>query len=770
MNDNPNQPDKPNALTTPFKGLNAPVSFTFKPKPARKLVSWGSLPRVEKESSNNDKATHHGNRKPHQENRGDNIIARATTSAQSNQRQLNHAAHKQGSSFWFNASTGATAKPTSSTTPLRSQATTPSPSLFSFAPSFQSNAQNHPAAPLSTAVQMLPASASTQFEKSSIKKKRHDNENNSGTRLVRVKKEKPTFNPFKFKSVSFAVSPSPASNESCTTQPSSSDKSTIENIPSRTISTLPSSTAFNSDDPVILASPTTTTTPLTDNRPARTIPMTDITNTISHKSNERIKDPNSSMKAAPYTHQHLRPKFNSLSSVNGEQGKKEATTTTNPSNQFHMQDVDKFALFLKQTLAQKDAARTAAVEEINTLRGKMQAQEKIISEYKSQFERLDQVSTSLSSKQDDMGQGIHQLSSEYTLVKSMLEDLKRMVDNLQQSAPSMDQTNTLTQFQELIAKTTKLQDEQRQMTIQHMSNLEKAISRNSTMSDRLYALYTDVKGLRNKINHAIETSTKQRAYIAGTMNTIVDLETARISELRKEASTLHVDMNALSEHFSHIGHTIQSSKQASDLVKRKIGCIREKIACLEDMMNKEDVTYVHASNPAGMSIFENRSSTHDADLENLRSMVQHAQAEAARQAKIADDSAADGMRLLSEVAFLKAELETQKDRYDVLQESYDKREQEQNAADSGKMILRSTYKKRLNPDPILAPEPTNRTHQPQNKLRRRKRNCILLSSQRILHPANKSQALPASNELTDLPGDIMDDIAVYIQNLNDKST
>lgn len=33
-------------------------------------------------------------------------------------------------------------------------------------------------------------------------------------------------------------------------------------------------------------------------------------------------------------------------------------------------------------------------------------------------------------------------------------------------------------------------------------------------------------------------------------------------------------------------------------------------------------------------------------------------------------------------------------RYDVLQESYDKREQERNAADSEKMVLRSTLKKR----------------------------------------------------------------------------
>ena len=68
------------------------------------------------------------------------------------------------------------------------------------------------------------------------------------------------------------------------------------------------------------------------------------------------------------------------------------------------------------------------------------------------------------------------------------------------------------------------------------------------------------------------------------MNTIVDLETAHISELRQEARTLHVDMNALSEHFNHIGHTIQSSKQASDLVKRKIGCIHEKYV-LQNIIN-----------------------------------------------------------------------------------------------------------------------------------------------------------------------------------------
>lgn len=118
------------------------------------------------------------------------------------------------------------------------------------------------------------------------------------------------------------------------------------------------------------------------------------------------------MTAKPYT-RHPPPlsNTNSLfsSSVKQHHGdrRKEASATTisSTSNQLHTEDVDKFAVFLKQTLAQKDAARTAAVEEINTLRGKLQSQEKIIAEYKGQFQRLDQVSTSLSGKQDDMGQG-----------------------------------------------------------------------------------------------------------------------------------------------------------------------------------------------------------------------------------------------------------------------------------------------------------------------------------------------------------------------------
>lgn len=55
MNDNQNRLDKPNALTTTtttpntaFKGLNTTVPFAFRPNPARKLVSWASLPRVGK--------------------------------------------------------------------------------------------------------------------------------------------------------------------------------------------------------------------------------------------------------------------------------------------------------------------------------------------------------------------------------------------------------------------------------------------------------------------------------------------------------------------------------------------------------------------------------------------------------------------------------------------------------------------------------------------------------------------------------------------------
>lgn len=52
----------------------------------------------------------------------------------------------------------------------------------------------------------------------------------------------------------------------------------------------------------------------------------------------------------------------------------------------------------------------------------------------------------------------------------MLEDLKQMIDNMQQSSTSssMNETNTVAQFQELIAKTTKLQDEQHQMAMKRM--------------------------------------------------------------------------------------------------------------------------------------------------------------------------------------------------------------------------------------------------------------------------------------------------------------
>lgn len=47
----------------------------------------------------------------------------------------------------------------------------------------------------------------------------------------------------------------------------------------------------------------------------------------------------------------------------------------------------------------------------------------------------------------------------------MLQDLKQMMDILQQSTSSMDQTNAVAQFQDMIAKATKLQDEQHQMTM-----------------------------------------------------------------------------------------------------------------------------------------------------------------------------------------------------------------------------------------------------------------------------------------------------------------
>lgn len=46
-----------------------------------------------------------------------------------------------------------------------------------------------------------------------------------------------------------------------------------------------------------------------------------------------------------------------------------------------------------------------------------------------------------------------------------------------------------------------------------MSDLEKAVSRNNAMSDRLYELCADMGSLRGKINHAMETSARQRAYI-----------------------------------------------------------------------------------------------------------------------------------------------------------------------------------------------------------------------------------------------------------------
>lgn len=354
---------------------------------------------------------------------GDTNISSTITGVQRNQQQSNHALQRQESSskptYWSNESTRTPpVKATPST--LRSQGTTPS--LFSFAPSFQTNAQKHPSTPLSTAVQMVPASASTQLEKSSISKKRHDR-----TGLSRVKKEMPSYSSLKFKTVSFAMvsiihastllsralingnlscmhdpkSPLPANGlikkEFSTTPPCAPAKST--NDDSRVSSAYPSSTAFISD-PVLMASPTT---PLltTDHVPQ---PMTDITNTISLESNGH---PSSNTPSATYARQSSRRKN---SNVNGDR-KKEATTTTttsnnNTSNQLlHVQDVDKFAAFLKQTLAEKDAARAAAVEEINTLRGRVQAQEKIIAEYKSQCQHLDQVSTSLSSKQDDMGQG-----------------------------------------------------------------------------------------------------------------------------------------------------------------------------------------------------------------------------------------------------------------------------------------------------------------------------------------------------------------------------
>lgn len=353
---------------------------------------------------------------------GDTNISSTTTGLQSNQQQSNHALQRQESSskptFWSN---GSTRTPPVKATPstLRSQGTTPP--LFSFAPSFQTNAQKHPSTPLSTAVQMVPASASTQLEKSSISKKRHD-----GTGRSRVKKEKQSYSPLKFKTVSFAMvsiihastllsralinsnlscmhdpkSPLPANGlikkESSTTLPCAPAKST--NDDSRVSSAYPSSTAFISD-PVLMASPTT---PLltTDHVPQ---PMTDITNTISLESNGR---PSSNTPSATYARQSSRRKSNN---VNGDRKKEASTTSTNNNNTsnqlLHVQDVDKFAAFLKQTLAEKDAARVAAVEEINTLRGRIQAQEKIIAEYKSQCQHLDQVSTSLSSKQDDMGQG-----------------------------------------------------------------------------------------------------------------------------------------------------------------------------------------------------------------------------------------------------------------------------------------------------------------------------------------------------------------------------
>lgn len=52
----------------------------------------------------------------------------------------------------------------------------------------------------------------------------------------------------------------------------------------------------------------------------------------------------------------------------------------------------------------------------------------------------------------------------------MLEDLKQMIDNMQQSttSSSTNQTDTVAQFQDLIAKTTRLQDEQHQMAMKRM--------------------------------------------------------------------------------------------------------------------------------------------------------------------------------------------------------------------------------------------------------------------------------------------------------------
>lgn len=56
----------------------------------------------------------------------------------------------------------------------------------------------------------------------------------------------------------------------------------------------------------------------------------------------------------------------------------------------------------------------------------------------------------------------------------------------------------------------------------------------------------------------------------------MDFEIVRIQELRQEASAIHVDMETLSGHFSRVAHTIESSKQTSELARSKIACLREK--------------------------------------------------------------------------------------------------------------------------------------------------------------------------------------------------
>lgn len=159
--------------------------------------------------SSNSKTTSLSTRKSQPSHQESN--SSATKTIQSNQHHSHHALQKQGTSsktpFWSNAPSRTTAvKPTSSTP--RSQGTTTPPSLFSFSPTFHTNVQRHPSTPLSTAVQMLPASASAELEKSSISKKSHGMENsnnNPGTAAVRVKKEKPDYSSSKLKTVSFAM-------------------------------------------------------------------------------------------------------------------------------------------------------------------------------------------------------------------------------------------------------------------------------------------------------------------------------------------------------------------------------------------------------------------------------------------------------------------------------------------------------------------------------------------------------------------------------------